>query len=68
MTIKQFRALKPGCKLRWREGKDSPRAGELTDTGILIHDGPRHFIEWQDGQQTEELDDWALENVEVSNA
>lgn len=66
MDLKKLNKLTPGAKVRWREGKLSPRAGELTDHGeVVVHDG-RRFILWQDGQETDSLDDWALLNVEVA--
>lgn len=65
MTAKIFRRLPAGTKVRWRERANSPRAGEVTETGIVIIQGDRHFVEWFDGQQTEAFDDWALLQVEV---
>jgi hypothetical protein len=64
MTIKEFARYKPGRKVQWREGKGSPRAGEVTEIGEVRLEGTRRFVQWPDGQQTDGLDDWALRNVE----
>jgi len=58
--------LKPGTVVRWRDGAFHAR-GESIDTGIVVSEGPRHWIEWEDGQQTDGYDDWALRNVEVQS-
>lgn len=61
MTSKEFHRLKPGTRVQWREN------GALdADIGIVTTEGPRRFVQWPDGQQTEESDDWALDRVERS--
>ena len=66
MTIKELRKLEAGSPVRWREGPKSPRAGELTDSGFVRVAGLSRWIEWQDGQRTDDFDDWALDRVEVA--
>jgi hypothetical protein len=65
MTCKEFKQLKRGTIVQWREGSVSPRAGEVTEIGIVHVSGERRFIRWKDGQETEGFDDSALRSVEV---
>ena len=65
MTALIFNALKPGTRVVWREGVNSPKAGEFTDHGIVVVQGGRRFARWQDGQETDGSDDWALRQVEL---
>ena len=65
MTTKEFKRLEAGSLVQWREGKKSPRAGEITDVGTVVIEGHRRFARWRDGQETDGSDDWALQNVEV---
>jgi len=67
MTIKQLRQLAPGTKVRWN------REGEPQVNGRLRVAEPRNknsarWIEWPDGQRTEDYDDWALVHVCVETA
>jgi hypothetical protein len=64
MTVKEFNALRPGSLVQWREGAKSPRAGEVTEIGVVVVEGGRRFAKWPDGQETDNSDDWALQNVE----
>ncbi len=45
--------------MRWQQ------EGQTADLGIVRVDGRARWIEWQDGQRTEDYDDWALVHVEV---
>jgi hypothetical protein len=65
MTPREFKTLKAGTLATWREGMKSPRAGEITEVGIVTVIGSRHFVKWPDGQETDGSDDWALQSVEV---
>ena len=68
VTPKVFQELKAGTRVQWREGSKSPRAGEITEFGIVEVSGSRHFVKWPDGQETDGSDDWALQSVEVIHA
>lgn len=68
MTVQEFRKLKADTRVRWREGDNSPQAGLLTDFGVVVIEGRRRFARWQDGQETDGFDDWALQNVELDAA
>lgn len=63
MTVVEFNKLKPGTPVLWCEGSTSPRAGEITESGIVTVSGGRRFVRWPDGQETDSSDDWALQNV-----
>ncbi len=63
MTGKEFSRLKYGAAVRWREGAESPRAGELTDRGIVSKQYGVKSVLWEDGQVTDGRDDWALQNI-----
>ena len=65
MNVKQFHTLKAGTVVQWREWADSPRAGEITENGVVVIQDGRHFVRWPDGQETDGRDDWALLCVEV---
>lgn len=58
-TVKEFRRLKAGTRVAWREGV------KIADIGIVKIEGDRHFVRWPDGQETDGSDDWALEKVEA---
>lgn len=66
MTVKQFNKLPYGTAVRWREQALSPRAGELTDKGIVSKEYGIKAVLWEDGQVTDGRDDWALAAVEVA--
>lgn len=66
MTIKDFAGLATKSTVRWRESAGSPRAGELTDFGVVHGENLRDkHIVWQDGQITDGRDEAALQHVEV---
>lgn len=65
MTLKEFNKLPYGARLRWREQPNSPRAGELTDRGVVKKQYGVKAIVWEDGQVTDGRDDWALVAVEL---
>jgi hypothetical protein len=65
MTVQEFNQLKPGTRVVWREGQLSPRPGELIDHGTVVVEGGRRFALWRDGQQTDNSDDLALQQVEL---
>lgn len=66
MSVKEFSRLKYGAVVRWREGAKSPRAGELTDKGIVSKQYGVKSVLWEDGQVTDGSDDWALANIEAA--
>ena len=44
MTPTQFKKLKPGTRVQWREGTNSPRAGEVTEVGtVILGTGPAYM-------------------------
>ena len=66
MTLKDFSRLEYGTAVRWREGAKSPRAGELTDKGVVSKQYGVKSVLWEDGQVTDGFDDWALQNIEAA--
>ena len=66
ITPKEFRQLKAGTRVQWREPVFSPRAGQISAIGTVHKEGPRQWVIWPDGQETESFDDWALRNIEVA--
>ena len=63
MTIEELRKLMPGTKVVWVQDGSSPSIGIIHTAGVRKKD-PR-WIEWEDGQRTEDYDEWALVHVEV---
>lgn len=68
MSSKEFRKLPYGTVVRWREQPNSPRAGELTDRGVISQEYSVKAVLWEDGQVTDGRDDWALPAIEVEEA
>ncbi len=67
MTALEFKKLKIGTRVQWREGPKSPRAGEVTEFGTVKREGRRTpYVLWSDNQRTEGFDDWALQCVEIT--
>lgn len=65
ITPGDFQKLPIGTRVRWREGEKSPRAGELTDRGVVEMAFSVKSVLWEDGQVTDGRDDWALRNIEL---
>lgn len=59
MTIKELHKLKPGTLVRWSLEPSPP--------GRVCGDKTKRWIEWEDGQRTEDYDDWALIHVNAED-
>jgi len=72
MTTKQFGALKPGTRVRWRDSSTGcldPAIGTVMAPGeTLLATGQPSllgFVRWEDGQDTLASDAPSVESVEV---
>lgn len=68
MTIKEFRKLQPGTRVRW---EDDPVEGTVVAAGELLYYGApaiRAFVKWDDGQETVGSDEASVAHISVAPA